>query len=726
MTWSDQHSPDKPLNLPVVVTDWLQDSSNWPLVGLILTALTLMVTVLVGLFGQGVVPLLAKKARARLTARARRMDSTTYSLPAQSLFLGREQLVQELTSKRTDPYRLILEGPRGAGKSALALAVARTIEPNYERSAWVDLKHETISSDKLLELLGRRLGVVPPEQLTRADRAAMLSEALSREGQKTLVVVDNFESVPTVERPVALQLMNSLPGNISVVITTSVSLPFAHAMQLRHIGELLFVEASEIIDGELNADPKLDPIPRSDEFYRTLYTRTGGNVLALRWAIGRLRTGLDWRTLTDDTFDTEEILNELFVEAWTSLSQIAKRHLHLLSNMGMDPSVELLLAIYGGPSYIEPTEELLRNKLIERVDDSRSPERARYMVHPLARDFTLRRSHQSLDALLDGLPGRLLAYISKFGENGSSEDLYMFDGDLPFILTYIQDCLAASAWTDATKLTVAIEESLLTLGLLTVRRDLCLRVAQTATETPDAPWRSRLRVVGAQAAGLLNDFAFSDRILRSVHREAADAGQSMRAYRAFIANRLRAGHVDSADEAIQQLEADKRDTTDNYLKVDILYLLANIHYYMRRNAPSMESCDEMDSIVAENGVYERAQAYSGEQRALVLLEEGRHWSAVRRANEARAVAVKHNDVRQLGRLDLVEAKARLAHGQIALARKCARSATMTFERLGLINEWKESTATLEQCNLHGFWAIRQNRMRTQPRFMFNELPIGGD
>jgi predicted ATPase len=105
-------------------------------------------------------------------------------------FVGREQQVDEVRAL-SDASRLVtLTGPGGSGKTRLAVEVARSIQPNFADGAWLVPLATIETSDDVLPLIARTIGL-----FDGSSRTAVETLPVFLADRSLLLVIDNFEHV---------------------------------------------------------------------------------------------------------------------------------------------------------------------------------------------------------------------------------------------------------------------------------------------------------------------------------------------------------------------------------------------------------------------------------------------------------------------------------------------------------------------------------------------------
>ena len=223
------------------------------------------------------------------------------NLPRQAPFFGRSDALEKI-ARWLDPgdrsWGVHIDGPGGIGKSALALEAAhRAPAEHYPLKIWVTAKTRELHPEgerklegshpgdftAILDAFARALDRDDLPRLTPEERPAALHAALA--AHRALLVVDNLESLASVERRRVLDWLNHLPPTCRALVTSrrrDDSLA-GHTLQ---IDELDRVGADQLLNALGERLPHVARLTAEER--ERLYVKTGGNPLLLTWIAAQL------------------------------------------------------------------------------------------------------------------------------------------------------------------------------------------------------------------------------------------------------------------------------------------------------------------------------------------------------------------------------------------------------------------------------------------------------
>lgn len=229
--------------------------------------------------------------------------STPHNLPALQPFFGRETELAKIADA-LDPesrtWGALIDGPGGMGKTSLAVRAALDAPPQaFERIAFVSLKSRELDDDGIRDLSGFliaglaelfnelacELGHNDIPKLEVSARPRRLLELLR--GTRTLLVLDNLESLTKPERDTLFTFVKKLPPGCKAILTSRGRIGSgAEELILEQLGE---TAALDTLAELATHNPTL---ARSTVAERLgLYQQTSGKPLLLRWTAGQVGRG---------------------------------------------------------------------------------------------------------------------------------------------------------------------------------------------------------------------------------------------------------------------------------------------------------------------------------------------------------------------------------------------------------------------------------------------------
>ena len=350
------------------------------------------------------------------------------TLPSRRPFFGRANDLEKIAKYLLPEDRswgVVLDGPGGVGKTALALEAAhRAPAEHFPLKLWFTAKdrelllqgvqplqdHRVTGFDSLLNDLGRSLGRDDIPKAVPADRPQMVRHALAN--HRALLVLDNLETFNAEERRRVVELLDNLPTACRAIITSRRRTDGSTAAHNVRLDKLERDAADELL-AELGK--RWPPVSRltQDERYR-LYAETVGNPLLLTWVVGQLgRTIGRCRTVTEaverlqkahhlqKANDENDPLHFIFGDLVDTINQAETAVLAALVHFTEPAPIEWLLPLTGlSRKAAETALDGLRDRALLVEDD----EAATWLLPPLAAGFLRRNRHEAV-----GLSGERLA-----------------------------------------------------------------------------------------------------------------------------------------------------------------------------------------------------------------------------------------------------------------------------------------------------------------------------
>ncbi|MCX4672248.1 NB-ARC domain-containing protein [Streptomyces sp. NBC_01381] len=322
--------------------------------------------------------------------------------PAIRDFTGRKaeiaEVVDGLTAPRDATSVVVVSGPAGVGKSALAVKAAHlAMEAFPDGQLYAELQGTggPLPPGDVLGRLLRALGAAPPEH---ADERADLFRSLVA-GRRLLLVLDDAGREAQV-RPL-------LPGSAGcgVLVTSRARLGGLDGARRTDLAVLDEVRSLELLARVTGPQGATDD-PAEDAAARRIVTLCGGLPLALRIAGARLTTRRHWtpRVLADRLEDERRRLDELAVGdlevraslglSYESLDHDARTALRRLAVLGPCDTAPWMVALLvdGAEDEVEEVLERLVDAQLLDWTGTDSAGQSRYRAHDLVRVYAAERA----------------------------------------------------------------------------------------------------------------------------------------------------------------------------------------------------------------------------------------------------------------------------------------------------------------------------------------------
>lgn len=365
---------------------------------------------------------------AAVTASVPKTD-IPHNLPRLQPFFGREDELGKIADA-LDPesrtWGALIDGPGGMGKTSLAVRAAYDAPPDiFKKIVFISLKSRELDDDGLRDLSGflvsglvelfgelaRELGRDDIVKVAEDQRPRLLLEALR--GTRTLLVLDNLESLLKPERDILFTFVKRLPPGCKAILTT----------RLR-IGS----GAEELILDKLDEQAALDTLAElathnpllartSDAERLVLYRETGGSPLLLRWTAGQIGRG---HCLTfSDALDFlrscppgNDPLEFIFGDLVEHFSDAETRALCALTYFTLPTKVEHVAAI---ADITEPDTDRALRSLANRSLAVPNDELTAFVLVPMVADFLRKKRPEVVAKTGDRLEQRAYALIIENG-----------------------------------------------------------------------------------------------------------------------------------------------------------------------------------------------------------------------------------------------------------------------------------------------------------------------
>lgn len=355
--------------------------------------------------------------------------SIPHNLPSLQPFFGREEELKKIADA-LDPesrtWGALIDGPGGMGKTSLAVRAAYAAPPDaFERIVFVSLKSRELDDDgvrdlsgflisglaELLNELARELGHAEIAKAPDDKRPRMLLDALR--GTRTLLILDNLESLTKPERDVVFTFVKKLPPGCKAILTSRVRIGSAAE-------ELILEKLSEsaALDTLAELATRNPTLAKTNEAERlVLYRETGGKPLLLRWTAGQIGRG-SCLTFTDAIFylrscpEGNDPLEFIFGDLVEDFSDDETRALCALTYFTLPARPGHVSELAGRAE--SHTDRALRS-LINRALVVPSEELKTFSLVPLVADFLRKKKPEVVAETGDRLEKRAYALVVENG-----------------------------------------------------------------------------------------------------------------------------------------------------------------------------------------------------------------------------------------------------------------------------------------------------------------------
>jgi predicted ATPase/DNA-binding SARP family transcriptional activator len=324
--------------------------------------------------------------------------------PSSTTFVGRQDEIAILVARLTDPAcrLLTLVGPGGIGKTCLANQVVAHAAARFRNGAQFVPLSSTILPDQIPYAVASALGL---SLLGQADGWLSLATVLSEREQ--ILVLDNVEQLVDAA-PALARLLHAAP-RLKLLVTSREALGIPEewrwtvsGLQLSAEGDATDLAKADAVQlflawaqqhGAAVAEDALDAVAQ-------ICRLVGGMPLAIELAAAWTAT-LSCQEIADAIVGNLDLLATrlhtvperhrsvqiIFDQTWARLATPLQLSLARLSVFPAGCTREAAAAIADAPLLL--LSELIEHALLQRSADGR------YLLHPLVRQYAVRRLHES-------------------------------------------------------------------------------------------------------------------------------------------------------------------------------------------------------------------------------------------------------------------------------------------------------------------------------------------
>lgn len=323
------------------------------------------------------------------------------------LFLGRKHDKNRVLQGLASEWPLIsIEGIGGVGKTTLALEIAyyclhdpeQLLQHPFDAVVWVSAKERSGGEEWLNEVMDQIASVLDyPAYAVSQKKQSKIGQLLLK--YRTLVVVDNFETIENPDRLIAW--LRQIPEPSKVLITSRLAqlrgpLDRPWVVHLRGFSE---DEAFQLIHNHVQRLELAESLVANEDDLRRLIRITEGNPQAIVMALGYLENrDIQLNVIIGDlqtaSQSVEAIFDYLYQKEWEALESYPDaQHLLFAITFFEDPANEDALKTAAGmseSSFRSSAQELKIMSLFEDMEPSKGS-LPRYSIHPLTRAFVGKR-----------------------------------------------------------------------------------------------------------------------------------------------------------------------------------------------------------------------------------------------------------------------------------------------------------------------------------------------
>jgi tetratricopeptide (TPR) repeat protein len=637
--------------------------------------------------------------------------SVAHNLPALQPFFGREDELRKIADA-LDPanrtWGALIDGPGGMGKTTLAVRAAYDAPPDaFDRIVFVSLKTRELDDDGLRDLSGflisgfaelfnelaRELGHAAIAKAPEEQRPRMLLDSLR--DTRTLLVLDNLESLLKRERDTVFTFVKRLPSGCKAILTSRGRI--GSGAEELILEEIDAAAAMEMLATLADSNPAL---ARTSEAERLLlYRQTGGKPLLLRWTAGQIGRGscvtlVDALSFLRSCPEGNDPLEFIFGDLAEDFSEMETQVLCALTYFTLPARPEHIADVAGAD--MAAVDRALRS-LVNRSLVVPSEEYKTFVLVPLVADYLRKRKPEVVRAAGDHLEQR--AFVLAI-ENGDDHERFpVLETAWPTVAAALPR-LVMGPNDRLQRVCAALNQFFEATGRwdewLAVSRDAESRAVE-ARDHANAGWRAHdvgwVHFQRGQAAPLRAAAARADAHWREAQCGTREQAEVLRLY--GVSYGLEGNHSASIDAFREVLELDR---TLNPQSADVAVDLETL----AAAKVALEDLDgaEMDYREALR-IYEAVENEHGvlgviSNQADLALRRQQWTTAERMARDvlSRARTVRRDQV--VGAASLTLAIALIQQGRNDDARPHAQQAVDIYGRLG-DSDLEVARATLEAC-----------------------------
>lgn len=628
------------------------------------------------------------------------------SLPARRRdFTTRLELAEQVDRSFGSERSCFLVGAKGTGKTVAAIEAAyRQVDRSNARcpAAFVMVRCFGSGFDlgDFCDSVCTQLDYVSAVGTAMPAKSALTTAFFARAEFMTFCVVDNFEACGAEQR-VIFEFLESLPRGVHVLITTTEGPHpwMASATRIRVEG-MLEAESIALLRQQISAKnlTQLASAPESD--LARLHKATGGNPLAMKWALGEAASEVSFDQLLRrlETVGLKSINQELFGAAWCKTNDSERWLMRMLALSPVPISIGLLVATLGR-SETALLREATHLDILGLVEHSSAVGQClgpTFGLHPLVRAYVTEKCGKAASADLKALARGMLEIFKDHDEKESpalSNEEIRREYDS---IRYVIEELPTKQIEIKAALVRVTHESMNLLGQYDDRIRFCEEVAKYFVETNDPVAASEMEYA---VAGTYNNK--SDPGSARVHAihslelasQANDQSSIARALRVKALSEFLLGLDDEAATSVSAALSSATAVNDKECEIEALFVCANLRL-ARQDAEGVRSFVTQHINVATSIGWARTIGYAYCLLARIEFDEGRLEQAIAAIDRARGIADEFSDSRLSGRLRLLESSLAFKQGNFRQGMEIVKSNLEFLSRLGLQREAEEARSQI--------------------------------
>jgi len=372
--------------------------------------------------------------------------SIPHNLPSLQPFFGRQdelRRVAEALDPESRTWGALINGPGGIGKTSLAVRAAYDAPPEaFEKIAFVSLKSRELDDEGVRDLsdflisglaelfndLARELGHADIAKAPEGQRLRRLLDVLR--GTRTLLVLDNLESLLKHERDIVFTFVKKLPPGCKAILTSRIRIgSAADELILEGLSKHAALSTLAKIAESNPALAKTSEAERLD-----LYKETGGKPLLLRWVAGQigrrscltLSDAIIYLRLCPKGNDPLEFIFGDLIEGFT------ETEIHVLSALTYFTESAKVQYISQVADCLEADTNIALRRLVNYSLVVPSEELETFALVPLVADFLRRKKPEVVVATGDRLKKYAYALVVENGYQ-NHERFHVLDAAWPIV-----------------------------------------------------------------------------------------------------------------------------------------------------------------------------------------------------------------------------------------------------------------------------------------------------